>query len=154
MESSLAIQGNSRSLSCASEKQNPNSLQTVRIDASKACTTKRCTHRPRPFGRLPFNHIDSSMQGFEVARRIMPNYQNPAYFRQNSSTEFTQVYHPGKITPNSGIYRCISCGFEATCVSGRTLPPESNCQNHSPKWRAAWGTVQWQLVAAAIHASA
>ncbi len=84
----------------------------------------------------------------------MPNYRNSTYFQQNNSSAFEQRHHPGQTTPNSGIYRCISCGFESTCVEGKTLPPESNCQNHSSKWKAARGTVQWQLVAAAIHASA
>lgn len=84
----------------------------------------------------------------------MPNYSNPAYFRQIDSTAFKVIHHPGQATPNSGIYRCTSCGFEATSVSGKPLPPESKCTQHHPKWTASWGNVQWQLVAAAIHVSA
>jgi hypothetical protein len=72
----------------------------------------------------------------------MPNFKNSNFFAQNSSPPFDAQHHPGQTTPASGIYRCTSCGFEATCVMGKPLPPENACHLHSSKWKAT-GKVQW-----------
>lgn len=79
----------------------------------------------------------------------MPNFKYADYFQKNESPAFDNVLNPGVPAPNSGIYRCQSCGFEAACVSGRPLPPEHNCHQHGSNWSAV-GLVRWRL-AAAIH---
>jgi hypothetical protein len=81
----------------------------------------------------------------------MPNYKDSQYFQQNTSPAFDQTYHPGTITPSSGVYRCESCGYEAVSTQGHPLPPATNCLHHSTAWKCSPGRVQWRLVAAAIH---
>jgi hypothetical protein len=81
----------------------------------------------------------------------MPNYKNNQYFNQNTSTAFDAVLTPGTPTPDSGIYRCESCGFEIDSTKGHPLPPTKICPQHSPNWKCNHGPVRWRLVAAAVH---
>jgi hypothetical protein len=81
----------------------------------------------------------------------MPNYKYSTGFNKNDSTEFDKVYPPGTPAPNSGIYRCEACGFEADSTRGNPLPPARSCALHSPLWKCGHGVVQWRLVAAAVH---
>jgi hypothetical protein len=81
----------------------------------------------------------------------MPNFKYPTSFAKNDSSEFDKLYPPGTPAPNSGIYRCEACGFEADSTAGKPLPPTHSCALHSPHWKCGHGVVQWRLVAAAIH---
>jgi hypothetical protein len=83
----------------------------------------------------------------------MPNYKNASVFTQLTSNGFDTTHLPGQLTPSSGIYRCVSCGFECVSTQGHPLPPESACTAHSPRWKTSYSSVRWQLVAAAIHTS-
>lgn len=85
----------------------------------------------------------------------MPNYKNAAFFNAlPNDPNFDLAYTPGYITPYSGIYRCVSCGYEVVSTHGHPLPPTLVCTNHSTAWRCNHGPVRWQLVAAAIHVTA
>ena len=82
----------------------------------------------------------------------MPNYKDGSVFNQRPTDgNFDTIHSPGQITPFSGIYKCQSCGFECASVVGNTLPPESWCSYHHPKWNATATQVRWKLVAAAVH---
>jgi hypothetical protein len=81
----------------------------------------------------------------------LPNYKNTRYFSEVQSGAFDVIHNPGELTPVSGIYRCVVCGFEVTSIEGRPLPPERSCAQHGLKWRANGGPVRWQLAAATIH---
>ena len=41
------------------------------------------------------------------------------------------LYRPGELVPASGIYRCIRCGNEVTCVKGEPFPPCASGCAHS-----------------------
>jgi hypothetical protein len=85
----------------------------------------------------------------------MPNYKNGKFFSQlPDNAAFDAEYTPGDPTPVSGIYRCVSCGFEAVSTETHPLPPTKICPNHAANWKCQHGPVRWQLVAAAIHSSA
>lgn len=48
---------------------------------------------------------------------------------------------PGELAPKSGIYRCLSCGYEAVSSENEPLPPQhSECSN-----------TQWILTVEAKH---
>jgi hypothetical protein len=40
------------------------------------------------------------------------------------------TYSPGDIVPESGIYKCNTCGNEVTCVQGERFPPCANGCRH------------------------
>jgi hypothetical protein len=84
----------------------------------------------------------------------MPNFKDNKYFNANSSEVFDRLFSPGTPAPASGIYRCESCGYEASSTAGNPLPPAKICTQHSTAWRCVPGPVTWRLVAAAIHVSA
>lgn len=82
----------------------------------------------------------------------MPNYKDGKFFNQlPNDGNFDSIHLPGQRAPFSGIYRCTNCGFEAVSTKNNTLPPEQYCHQHSPAWTGSFGSVSWQLVAAAIH---
>jgi hypothetical protein len=84
----------------------------------------------------------------------MPSFLNAGHFNQRTDdSNFIKTHEPGSITPFSGIYRCVSCGFEVVSTKGHPLPPTKICPNHSASWKCDHGPVRWQLVAAAIHVS-
>jgi len=82
----------------------------------------------------------------------VPNFKDPSVFRQlKDDGNFDVLHAPGQPTPFSGIYRCVSCGFEAVSTRHHPLPPEITCAAHGGTWPNDHGWVQWKLVAAAIH---
>lgn len=83
----------------------------------------------------------------------MPYFKNKDVFKHDTSTAFDDVLTPGAITPHSGVYRCVNCGFEVVSTAGHPLPPEHSCSQHSSAWKCRHGIVRWQLVSAAIHVS-
>ena len=80
----------------------------------------------------------------------MPFYKH-SVFTKSESTAFDQTYPPGTPAPHSGVYRCVTCGFEVVSTAGHHLPPEHSCGEHSHQWNCRHGVVRWQLVAAPIH---
>lgn len=81
----------------------------------------------------------------------MPLYKYPKFLEQNDDKAFDAIYPPGASAPYSGIYKCVTCGFEVTCEEGRTFPPENSCAKHHAKWKCEHGEVKWQLAAYTIH---
>lgn len=82
----------------------------------------------------------------------MPNYKDGSVFGHlPNDTNFDTIHWPGQITPFSGIYKCVNCGFEIVSEYSKPFPPHASCVQHSPKWPIAYGQVRWRLVAAAVH---
>lgn len=73
----------------------------------------------------------------------MALYKYPQALTASTDTAFDQVYHPGTLTPHSGIYRCVGCGLNDVSVQHHPLPPQNHHQ-HSP----AQGRIAWQLIVA------
>lgn len=69
---------------------------------------------------------------------------NPATIDPGNPEAFEPLYHPGTVTPYSGIYRCVSCGWEAVSTAGHPLPPQTIHHRHGLP-------ILWQLVAGARH---
>jgi len=89
----------------------------------------------------------------KVAR--MPNYKDASVFSlRTNDKNFDAIHRPGQPTPYSGIYKCISCGFEVASTKNHPLPPTEICTSHANDWKCNHGVVRWKLVAAAIHLSA
>jgi hypothetical protein len=85
----------------------------------------------------------------------MPNYKDGGFFNHRpNDSNFDKIHEPGQPTPFSGIYRCVSCGFEIASIHPHPLPLTKICPNHAANWKCQHGPVRWQLVAAAMHTSA
>lgn len=69
------------------------------------------------------------------------------YLHESDDEIFDTYYHPGGVSPASGIYRCIHCGHEMTSIKGKRL----TTQDHD-----LYGcdeTVVWELIVATEVAS-
>ena len=73
----------------------------------------------------------------------MASYREATFLHQQNHAAFNNHYSPGVPAIYGGIYRCISCGHEATVPIGHTLPP----QNHSV--HPAGARIMWQLISVA-----
>lgn len=71
----------------------------------------------------------------------MAQYKYAAYLKQNDHTAYDTLYKPGEPCPNSGIYRCETCGDEIASNKGNPFPPQNHHQ-HAP----GKGTFQWKLI--------
>lgn len=71
----------------------------------------------------------------------MAQYKYNKYLNQNDSNAFDTIYKPGDTTPNSGIYRCESCGDEVASNKGNPLPPQNHHQH-----RTGQGAIRWKLI--------
>jgi hypothetical protein len=76
----------------------------------------------------------------------MAVYKYPVYLAANQDASFDQLYHPGTVTPFSGVYRCMGCGREIVSEYPRPLPPQNHHQ-HLP----AQGLILWRMVIWADH---
>ena len=61
----------------------------------------------------------------------MAQYKYGGYLTQSNHSEYDNIYCPGSIAPNSGIYRCEACGDEVASNKGNPLPPQNHHQ-HQP----------------------
>lgn len=75
------------------------------------------------------------------------NRKYPQFLHQRDHATFDLILDPGTITPDSGIYRCITCGWEAVSTAGHPLPPQNHHQHRSDHQ----GGVRWVLNVAAAH---
>lgn len=76
----------------------------------------------------------------------MAMYKYVKFVVQSSSNVFDTLTTPGTDTPYSGIYRCESCGLEATSVKGKPMPPPTHHKHASGE-----GAIKWRLVVATHH---
>jgi hypothetical protein len=66
-------------------------------------------------------------------------YKYSSFLAQSNHLDFDKTLHPGAETPHSGVYRCVTCGKEATSILGRPLPPQNHHQH------PGGGPILWQL---------
>jgi len=80
----------------------------------------------------------------------VPYLKNLEGYLQSASAIFSKSIASGDAAPQSGIYRCSSCGFEVVTVAGTRLPQENSCSDHDVRWKCRRVVVRWQLIAAPI----
>jgi hypothetical protein len=88
---------------------------------------------------------------FRNSEGNLPYFRNLEGYQQSASKIFSKPVTPGSATPQSGIYQCMSCGFEIVSVVGEILPNEQNCSDHEERWKCRQGSVRWRLVATPIN---
>lgn len=72
---------------------------------------------------------------------MMATYKYPNYIQHLDHDAFDKQYHPGIITPSSGIYRCMGCGREDVSTQGHPLLPQNHHQH-----TVAQGPILWRLI--------
>ncbi|TYL80325.1 hypothetical protein FXB38_25575 [Bradyrhizobium cytisi] len=77
----------------------------------------------------------------------MAYYKYPAYLNPKDHPAFDAIAEPGSLTQNSGIYRCVTCGYECTSIEGAPLPPQYHHQHPADRQ----GPVRWRLVVCSAH---
>lgn len=75
----------------------------------------------------------------------MAQFKYGSFLVQSQSTAYDSLYHPGHITPDSGIYRCEVCGWEVVSEHGNPFPPQDHHTHPSRQ------PIQWRLVVFAQH---
>jgi hypothetical protein len=76
----------------------------------------------------------------------MALYKHSGFLSHSTDPGFDTVSPPGKVTPHSGIYRCVGCGREIVSEGKKPLPPQNHHQH-----TVAQGTIRWRLVVYADH---
>lgn len=71
----------------------------------------------------------------------MAQYKYTEYLAQSNHSAYDELHEPGSTCPNSGIYRCESCGDEIASNKGNPFPPQNHHQ-HPP----AVGRIRWKLI--------
>ncbi len=71
----------------------------------------------------------------------MAQYKYANYLNQNDHAAYDTLRKPGENCPNSGIYRCETCGDEIASNKGNPFPPQNHHQ-HAP----GKGAIQWRLI--------
>lgn len=71
----------------------------------------------------------------------MAQYKHGKFLQQSDHAAYDTLLYPGSNCPDSGIYRCESCGDEVASNKGNPLPPQNHRQ-HDP----ARGPVRWRLI--------
>lgn len=67
----------------------------------------------------------------------MASYKYIEYLIKNDSAAFDTEWKPGQTPPNSGIYRCKTCGDEIAANKGNPLPAQNHDQ-HAPGQPIIW----------------
>lgn len=88
------------------------------------------------------------MASSEVRRKVYPKeggwqvalYKYQAYLTRSDDAAFDLLHKPGETCPNSGIYRCETCGDEVASNRGDPFPPQNHHQ-HPP----GTGSIRWRL---------
>lgn len=70
----------------------------------------------------------------------MAFYKSNTYLTHANDGTFDQVHSPGVLAPESGIYRCVTCGDEISHNAGVSLPS----QNH--RQHTVAGPIRWQMI--------
>lgn len=71
----------------------------------------------------------------------MAQYKYANYLNQNDHQAYDTLHTPGATCPDSGIYRCETCGDEIASNKGNPLPPQNHHQ-HNP----GAGSIRWKLI--------
>jgi hypothetical protein len=71
----------------------------------------------------------------------MAQYKYAQFLSQSDHQAYDNLYGPGAICPDSGIYRCETCGDEMASNKGNPLPPQNHHQ-HAP----GAGAIRWRLI--------
>lgn len=71
----------------------------------------------------------------------MAQYKYSHYLNQNNHSGYDNLWSPGDICADSGIYRCEACGDEIASNKGNPLPPQNHHQH-----RPGLGTIRWRLI--------
>ncbi len=71
----------------------------------------------------------------------MARYKYAKYLKKSDSDAYDEEHKPGETCPNSGIWRCISCGDEIAANKGDPLPPQNHRQHDPEK-----GKIRWRLI--------
>ena len=77
----------------------------------------------------------------------MAYYKYNDHLTHNKGKAFDREYVPGETVPHSGIYRCINCGLEVTCIESEPLPPQNHHQHDTQEKPIIWKLI----VATATH---
>lgn len=73
----------------------------------------------------------------------MAQYKYGNFLNKSNNAEFDRIHAPSIAAPWSGIYQCVGCQREATCVQSYQLPPQNHHQ-HTPQQ----GQIRWRLLVA------
>ncbi|HUJ11456.1 MAG TPA: hypothetical protein VL171_15680 [Verrucomicrobiae bacterium] len=71
----------------------------------------------------------------------MALYKDSQYMGASIDEAFDVLHGPGARTPDSGIYRCESCGHEIASNAGNALPPQNHHQHGSTQ-----GPIRWRMI--------
>jgi hypothetical protein len=71
----------------------------------------------------------------------MALYKDRQYLNDSDHGAFDLLLRPGNSAPNSGIYRCETCGAETVSEKSRLLPA-NNHHVHAEEL----GQIQWRLI--------
>ena len=82
------------------------------------------------------NLVSQLLKGMNMAQ-----YKYSTYLNQSDHDEYDKTYTPGQNCPNSGIYRCETCGDEIASNKGNPFPPQNHHQ-HAP----GAGAILWKLI--------
>lgn len=77
-------------------------------------------------------------------QRIMAVYKQLDFLTRSTHLAFDAITPSGKVTPYSGIFRCVACGREIAAPGGSVLPGDehhAHADLHAP--------VEWLLIVAA-----
>jgi len=76
----------------------------------------------------------------------MADYKYQLYLNHNQHGLFDQLFSPGDITPQSGIYGCEVCNNEIASNVGNPLPSQNHAQHNN-----ALQPIKWRLRVASIY---
>ena len=82
------------------------------------------------------SNVSQLLKGMNMAQ-----YKYSSYLKQLDNDEYDKTYTPGQNCPNSGIYRCESCGDEIASNKDNPFPPQNHHQ-HAP----GAGAIRWKLI--------
>lgn len=104
--------------------------------------------RPRPSSqalakpaRSPASTGGVCLKGELKGKQIMAFYKYAQFLNKSEDSRFDQLYVPGGIPPQSGLYRCEGCGHEVVAEAQRQFPPQNHHQH-----TAGQGPIRWRLI--------
>jgi hypothetical protein len=71
----------------------------------------------------------------------MALFKHKQYLDDSDQGAFDRLHRPGKVAPDSGIYRCEACGAEVVSEKSKLLPPNTH-HAHAEEI----GQIQWRLI--------
>ena len=71
----------------------------------------------------------------------MAQYKYGNYLNKSEHSEYDNIYKPGEICQNSGIYRCEGCGDEIASNKNNPFPPQNHHQHVTSQ-----GAIRWRLI--------